>query len=175
MAFEQLSKESVLENKWYSVFKEEYTLPNSKTGVYYAIRGLVTVFIIPMLSADTALLTKQFRYLTQQDSWEFPAGKVDDGETPEQGALRELEEETGYKSTTLDKVGVFYPCNGLSDEVCHVYIARDLQKTQQELDDTEQLTVHEKSVDEINEMIDNNTVRDGMSITAWRMSESIRK
>lgn len=174
MAFEKLNQKIVLDNPYYKVLKEEYNLPNGKIGTYFAIRGLQTVFIIPMLSATKIIITKQFRYLMQTDSWELPAGRIDAGETPEAAALRELEEESGYRAEHLELAGLFVPCNGLSDETCYVFLATKLKKAKQKLEETEQITVYEKTVDEFDDMINNNTVRDGMTIAAWTMTHNLR-
>ncbi len=174
MAFEQLNQKKILDNPFYKIYKEDYSLPNGKTGVYYAVRGLRTVFIVPFLDKDTVVLTKQFRYLYQADSWEFPAGRIDEGETKEQAAARELLEESGYQANILKYVGWTAPCNGLSDEKQFIFIAADLTKTKAQPDETEQITTHELPVDEFERMIDNNKARDGMTITAWRLVQEQR-
>lgn len=175
MAFEQTSKKVALENPYYTVFQEGYTLPNGREGTYFAVRGLKTVFVVPMATADQVIITRQFRYLLQADSWEFPAGRIDEGESPLQAAHRELEEESGYTSNNLQEIAIFAPCNGLSDEICHVFLATELNKTQQRLEDTEVVTVHVKTVDEFQDMINNNTVQDGMTIAAWALTAKQRK
>ncbi len=174
MAFEQLSKKVAFSNPYYTVFQEGYVLPNGREGTYFAVRGLRTVFVIPMLEMDKIILTRQFRYLLQTESWEFPAGRIDDGESPLQAAQRELEEESGYRAEQLQEIGVFAPCNGLSDEVCHVFLATKLRQTKQQLEDTEAVSVHVKTVDEFEDMINNNTVQDGMTIAAWTISAKQR-
>lgn len=175
MAFDQLSKKLVLKNPYYSVFQEQYSLPNGEEGTYFAVRGLQTVFIVPMTSPTQVVVTKQYRYLLQEDSWEFPAGRIDPGETPDQAAHRELEEEAGYRAKTIALVGTFGPCNGLSDEICYVFLATDLELTKQHLEMTEAMSVHRKTVDEFQHMVDNNTVRDGMTIAAWALTSKQRK
>lgn len=174
MAFEQLSKKTVLENPYYTVFQEGYTLPSGREGTYFAVRGLKTVFVVPMLTADKIIITRQFRYLLQAESWEFPGGRIDAGESPLQAAYRELEEESGYIANTLQQVGIFAPCNGLSDEICHVFLATDLDRTEQQLEGAEAVTVHVKTVDEFQGMINNNTVQDGMTIAAWALTAKQR-
>src|SRR5690606_5026593 len=102
-------------------------------------------------------------------------GRVDPGETPEQAARRELEEESGYTAGVLKYAGWFAPCNGLTAEKSHVYFATNLTNVGQKLEDTEILEVQEMLVDEFESMINNNEARDGMSITAWRIVQSIRE
>lgn len=174
MAFEQRSKKTAFQNPYYSISEEEYTLPNGSIGTYYGVRGLKTVFIVPMLNAKQIIITKQFRYLLQMESWEFPAGRIDPGESPIQAARRELEEESGYRAGAMYEIGTFAPCNGLSDEICNVFLATDLQPTAQQLEETEAVTVYVKGVDEFEDMINNNTVQDGMTIAAWTLTAKQR-
>jgi ADP-ribose pyrophosphatase len=64
---------------------------------------------IVALRGDTVLLTRQYRFLIDRDSWEIPGGKVDDGETPEVAAARECLEETGLECGDLRKLVEYYP------------------------------------------------------------------
>lgn len=161
-------------NPFFTVNEEQFELPNGTTGTYYAIRDLQTAFIVPMPDADTIIITKQFRYLFNDWSWEFPAGRVDPGEEPLQAAVRELQEEAGVIAGKLEYAGWFAPCNGLTAEKSYVYFATDLTYVEQELEDTEILEVVKMSVDEFEAMINNNQAKDGMSITAWRLVQQLR-
>lgn len=175
MPFKQQSQTEIHQNPYYKVYKEKYTLPQDKTGTYFAIRGLQTVFVVPMISSNEIVLLKQYRYLLQEYSWEFPAGKIDHPETVMAAAQRELVEESGYNAKKIDSAGWFAPCNGLSDEQCYVYLASDLKQTRQELEETEEISVHVKSVDEFERMIENNEIHDGMTITSWLMTKKLRQ
>src|SRR5207244_515816 len=84
------------------------------------------------------LMVTQYRYLGARESLEFPGGSVKDGATSDETARHELVEETGYTASSLVMVGAFNPCNGLTDETCHVYLAWDLQYVGSRPDDTEE-------------------------------------
>lgn len=171
MPFKQLSKKVAFKNPYYSVYEEEYSLPNGAKSTYYAVRDLKTVFVVPLLNKSELILTKQYRYLYQNYSWEFPAGRIDPGETAEVAALRELEEESGYKAAHLKSIGWFAPCNGLSDEHCSVFLATELQYTTQQLEATEDITVAVIAIDEFERMIENSEVQDGMTLAAWTFAK----
>lgn len=163
------------QNPYFTVYDEEFVLTDGSPSHYYAIRGLQTAFVVPMLDANTLILTHQFRYLFQDYSWEFPAGRIDSGETMEEAALRELNEEAGYIANTLQYGGWFAPCNGLTDEQTHVFVATDLIADTQKLEPTEEIAVHTMAVDDFEQMIANNTARDGMTIAAWAIAKPIIK
>lgn len=171
--FQTKSKKTVHKNPYYKVDHDKYVMPNKEIGDYYGIRGLRTVFVIPFLTKNKIIITKQFRYLCNRWSLEFPAGRIDKkGDTPLKAAHRELEEETGYKAAKMSKIALFTPCNGLSDERCYVYVATDLTKTQQQLDDSESIVVKTYTLDQFVKLIKNNSVWDGMTLASWQLYES---
>lgn len=84
--------------------------------------------VVPLLDDRRVLLLRQYRYAVRQTLWEVPAGKLDPGETPEAGAVRELEEETGYVADSLVSLGSVFVTPGYSDERIHLYLARGLRE-----------------------------------------------
>jgi len=88
------------------------------------------VCVIPVLGADV-LMVRQFRTPIGRVILELPAGKLDtqpDGtsEDPDGAALRELDEETGYRAGSLRSLGSFWTAPGFTDELMHLYLATDL-------------------------------------------------
>lgn len=71
--------------------------------------------------AGNLLLIRHHRFQTDTFGWEIPAGKIDEGETARQEARRELREEAGYVAGGLEKLGHYYPSNGSSIQVFHVF------------------------------------------------------
>lgn len=166
---EQLTKKVAYTNPYYTVYSEDYRLPTGQIATYYGIRGLRTALVIPFLDTTTVVLTKQLRYLFQEDIWEFPCGRVEPNEDIKLAAQRELEEETGYRANTVEYIGWFAPCNGLTDERCHTFVATNLTTTQQQLDATEVLTVHSLTIQQLTDLIQTNKMTDGMSLAAWSL------
>jgi len=85
------------------------------------------VAVLPVTGNVEVVLLRQFRAPLQDFIIEAPAGVVDPGESPEDAARRELEEETGYYPRILRKLGSFTPAPGYSSEVLHLYYAKDLE------------------------------------------------
>jgi ADP-ribose pyrophosphatase len=122
---------------------------------------------------DGNLLTvKQFRYLCGKESIEFPCGSVKDGSGYDETAWNELAEETGYSAKRLFLAGEFNPYNGVTDEMCHVYIARELQHVGGTPDETEQFELLPLSSAELDKLILDGVVWDGMTIAAWSIVKS---
>lgn len=88
----------------------------------------------------------------------LPAGMVEEGEKPEDGALRELEEETGYRAKSIRKLRHIYPSVGYSNERTMIYLARDLVRTQRHLDETEDIEVIKVPLEKLKTMLDNNEI-----------------
>jgi len=82
---------------------------------------------LPVLDDGSVILVKQFRAAIGGWVLEIPAGKVEPGETPEQCIARELVEEIGYRAKSIEKLVSVYTTPGYSNEVLHIFIARDLE------------------------------------------------
>lgn len=111
------------------------------------------VAIIPFLEPNKFILVKQSRYALQKETIEFPAGKIDPGETPEQAVHRELREETGYTAKDLVKLSSYTPAMGYSSEIIHIYLATGLEHSGSKVDPDEISDIVFKSKDEIWHMI----------------------
>lgn len=85
------------------------------------------VVVLPFISPHEVLLVKQFRAPMNGFIIEAPAGVVNSGERPEETAVRELIEETGYRPGRLSKLGSYVPTPGYSSEVLHLFYAEDLE------------------------------------------------
>jgi len=87
-------------------------------------------------------LLRQFRHAGGGWLWELPAGKIDHKEPPQNTAIRELEEEAGVCADRWDTLGHLHSSPGVFDEVIHLYLARELEYTRQQLEQDELLEVH---------------------------------
>ena len=104
--------------------------------------------IIPVTADRQVLFVEQYRYAIEQVLLELPAGKVDFGEEADACAKRELEEETGYIGDLIP-IGAVYTSPGFCNELIHLYIAKNLVKTKQHLDEGEFLNVVSIPLEEI--------------------------
>jgi ADP-ribose pyrophosphatase len=125
-----------------------------------------SVVLLPLLSDTRMLLIKNRRFTVGKTLWELPAGTLDPGEAVEACAARELEEETGYRAKQLTPLLECYPAPGISDERMHAFVARDLVRSEQRLDATEHIEVHERSVDEVLAMIRGREIEDAKTLAS---------
>lgn len=169
--WKSLSKKTIIKNEHWSYNLDEFEIDNGHKGLYHYVHTLGSSMIIPVTAENTFLLVNQFRYLNQKEGLEFPCGSIEQGLKSEENALKELREETGYSANELFKAGEFAPYTGASDEICEVFIAKDLFKSPLSGDLTEEFELLEKSFEEIETLIENNTIWDGLTISAWTISK----
>jgi ADP-ribose pyrophosphatase len=166
----KISSQEKFSNPFWSYKLDVCQIPNGKSYEYHYVHTGGSVFIIPVYDDGKILMVNQYRYLIDRFSLEFPGGGVKEGETPLDIARKELIEETGYDGT-LQEVGHFIPYNGVSDETCYVFIARDLKpsalETKDEQEEFESLLL---SVEELEKKIAKNEISDGMTLASWMLA-----
>lgn len=121
--------------------------------------------VIPIKDDGNIILVKQFRYPLQKTLIELPAGKLDKNEDPFTCAVRELEEETGFKAKELTKLGAIYTAPGYCTEILHIYKAVGLIAGNHNREEGEQgMELLELSLDEIKRMIFSGEINDAKTI-----------
>ena len=120
--------------------------------------------IIPMFEDGTVILERQYRHPLRRSFLEFPAGKLNPGESPFNCAKRELMEETGYEAKVWKKLGRFNNAIGYSDEEITVFYAGDLQYVGQNLDAGEVLDVIKMPFSEVLKQCLNGEITDVKTI-----------
>lgn len=143
---------------------DDVLLPNGNCAKREIVRhnnGAAVLFI----RNDEVLLVRQFRYAYNKEMYEIPAGLVNKGELPKDAAARELEEETGYKAELCHLVNIF-PSPGYTDEVIHIYFAKNSTRTEQKLDDGEFLNAEFVPLDKVLSMIESGEICDAKTVVA---------
>ena len=121
--------------------------------------------VIPVTDEGKLIMVSQFRYPFQTTLLEFPAGKLDIDEDPLDCAVRELEEETGYKAKIVEKLGQIYTTPGFCTEILHIYIAKELIQGDHNREEGEQgMEIFELSNQEIEEKIMKGEITDSKTI-----------
>lgn len=163
----KLSSKEKFRNKWWAYIIDEYEWPTGDIGEYHFVRTTGSTMIIPKLKDDIFIMTKQFRYLNQKESIEFPGGSIKQGLLPEQNALEELEEEAGFICSAVTELGKFNPYNGVTDEICTVFLAEGLSQTELKPEPSEEFEIMQLSFNQINQKIATGEIWDGMTLASW--------
>lgn len=140
------------------------TLPNGKTTEREVVVHRGAVAVVAVNETGEIVLIKQFRYPTGKILWEIPAGKINAEEVPQDCAVRELAEETGFGAREWQHMATFYTTPGFSDELMYVYLARDLYTDKREMDDDEFIEIHPVPLENATEMIKSGEIADAKSI-----------
>ena len=169
-SWRKTSETVVFKNPWWTYRRDAFELPSGKSGEYHYVHTNGSSMIVPVMEDGSLLLVNQYRYLVGKDSLEFPCGSVKDGSTYDETAWHELVEETGYSAKGLFLVGEFNPYNGVTNEMCHVYVAKDLHYVGGTPDETEEFELHRISPAELEEKIRTGVIWDGMTIAGWSIA-----
>lgn len=163
-----LSSEVIYSGRVVKFTRKQIRLPTGKTAVREIIDHPGSVGIVPILDDESqrVVLIRQFRLAARGTIWEIPAGTMEEGESPEASARRELEEETGYRCRALDPLFECYLAPGYSAEVMHFFLAKNLVKTRTNYDEDETISVHYATLEEIFEMIERGEIRDAKTVAA---------
>lgn len=90
--------------------------PNGQEHQVEIVRHAASVVLIPLEDDGRVIIIKQYRAPLDRETWEFPAGRLNEGESAEDAARRECEEEIGYVPQRLDRLTSLYPAPGFCDE-----------------------------------------------------------
>jgi ADP-ribose pyrophosphatase len=120
--------------------------------------------IIPIHDDGTVVLVRQYRHPAVRYLLEVPAGTLAEGERPEAGAARELQEELGLVAARLEKLSEFFVSPGFLEEKMWVFLATDFSEGQQHLDDDEFLDIVRLPLAEALEMITSGEIQDAKTI-----------
>ena len=153
----------IYQGKIIDVYKDEVLCPNGKMSTRELIRHCKAVCILAKKD-DKFILEQQYRYPYDEVIYELPAGKLDENEDLASGAIRELEEETGYHANNIEMIGKMYPACGYSDEVIYLFYSDDLEKREVHLDEDEAINYGFYSMQEIENMVKEGLLVDGKSL-----------
>lgn len=153
--YKEVSRKIGYKGKRVRVEEIEYLNGNKKIYREHVNAGPASV-ILPITEDGKVIMIQEARTPIKTVILALPAGMIEPGELAEEAAIRELEEETGYLAKNIKFLLEYYPAVGYSDEKISIYLATDLKKTKQHLDDTEEIKVVELPLEEVEEMLDKN-------------------
>lgn len=158
--YELLDEKTAYKGRRIVVEELHYRNPRTNEILYreHVLSGHAAI-IIPETEDGKFIMIKEPRTPIGLTVLAFPAGMLEKGETQEMGAIRELEEETGYRARSIKKLREVYPAIGYSNEKVIIFLAKDLVKTQRHLDETEDIDVVLLPKEEVKEMLDKGEIK----------------
>jgi ADP-ribose pyrophosphatase len=161
-----LKHERVYSGKVLDLDLDDVEEPGGIRGWREVVRQRGSVAALPVHEDGRVVLVRQYRYAVDEQVWELPAGRIDPGETPEQGARRELEEEVGLRPRSLEPLLVFWTTPGFCDEVMHLFRATELESVPPRPEADESIEAATFTLAEARKMIRRGEVREGKTLVA---------
>ena len=162
-----LSSKTVYEGKIFSIKSDKVSLPSGKESTRDYMVHPGGAAILPVLENGDIILVKQYRHALGRCVLEIPAGKMDKGERHFDTARRELMEETGKDSARMEYLGPIAPSVGCSDEIIHLYVAKELFDSPLMEDEDENLGLITLSPAEIKQKIKDGEIVDAKTVCAF--------
>jgi ADP-ribose pyrophosphatase len=132
------------------------------------------VVVIAQPAPDEIVLVRQHRHAIGEDTWEICAGGIDAGETPEQAAVRELREETGYRAHAVRRLWSAYSAPGFCNELLHFFHTDSYEIGEPEPDAEEEIEIATFPLQRVREMIERDELRDAKTQVAvlWALRQN---
>ena len=120
--------------------------------------------IVPVFADETVALVRQYRHAADKYLLEVPAGSIETDESPEIGAMRELEEEIGVTAGKFEKIAEFYVSPGFLTEKMYVFLATELTEAAQMLESDELIELERITFPQAFDLIRNGAIEDAKTI-----------
>lgn len=151
----------IYEGPIFTITHDTALLENGNTAVRDVLWHHGGVCVIPVTDDNEIFLVKQFRYPFHTVTREVPAGKLEKGENHEECGKRELLEETGYTCEKFIYLGEMLPTPAYNSEITHMYLAKGLEFSKQNLDPDEFLDVEKLPLADAVRLVMDGSIRDG--------------
>ena len=166
-----LSSQVVYEGPLFRILHDKLVEPGGRTNEREVIRHNGSVVILAVDKSKHKrdpwiVMERQYRHAAQQFLWELPAGKLDAGETPLDGAKRELAEETGYRAKKWRPLVEYYASPGFLGESMKVFLAEGLEPGEARPEEDEQIELRLVRLSELLKSIEKGEILDGKTLTS---------
>ena len=167
---QMISSERVFDGRLIGVRADAVLLPDGGNATREVVEHRPSVVVVPIDADGNAILVRQYRYPAEQVLLEAPAGVVEESETPDDCAMRELQEEIGFSSRDLRALGGFWMSPGYCTEFMYAYLAKDLVSSRLEGDADESIEVERVSISRVSRLIRLGEIQDAKTIAALLMA-----
>lgn len=159
-----VASEQLYDGRVVHLYVHEVRLPDGTLSKREVVKHPGAVAIIAVDETQHVLLVRQFRLPAGKILWEIPAGTLEPDEDPVDCAVRELQEETGFKPGRLEALGGFYVAPGYTTEFIYLFLASDLQESQLDGDSDEFIEAQRVTFVEALAMIERGDIVDGKTV-----------
>ena len=155
----------VYESDWVSVGLADVELPNGRRFDHHAVRcGLPAAGVVVHDPSRGLLLMWRHRFISDTWGWEIPAGGLEPGESPEDGAIRETIEETGWRPGPLRHLCDTTPMSGVADKRFILFLAEGAERVGDPVDAHEAERIEWVPLPDVKALLARGDMIDGMSL-----------
>ena len=163
--YKRIKRELVARGAIIDYYQDTMLIPNGNTEKWDLIDHKGAAAVVAVLEDGRLLMVRQYRNALERETLEIPAGGLNGREEPAaQAAQRELEEETGYVCGHMELLTPIYTTVAFCNEKIDIYLARNLKRGRQHLDENEYLNVEVHSLEELKQMIFEGRIQDSKTI-----------
>lgn len=174
MAYQKMDNEELIyHGRVFDLVQAHVRVPDGRQHAYDLVRHNGAVVILPVDSEGRIWFVRQYRVGAEQILMELPAGLLEEGETPEGSAAREIQEEIGMAAGKLTFLGAFYMVPGYSTEKMHVFLAGDLRESALEPDEDEDLEPVALAIKEVYQMAQRGEITDGKTLAVLLLARPL--
>jgi ADP-ribose pyrophosphatase len=173
MAIEVVDRKTFYHGRAFNVRRDEVRMQNQNTVYLDIIEHVGAVTILPLDVDGRIIFIRQYRHAAGKELLELPAGTLDPAELPENCALREIREETGFAAGKLIRIGEFFLAPGYSTEFMYVYLATNLHPDPLPGDVDEFITLEPLPIVQAYDMALNGGLQDGKSLAALLLARPL--
>lgn len=164
----ELGRRLIYDSDWVRIHHLDFKLPDGQTVRNWHLIDYPrqAAGIVPVGPDGRILMVEQYRFTMGHTTWETPGGRIDEGETAQAAAERELREETGHAAQRMEFLGAYYPSGGSSNQVFNIFLALDVRKVTELSDTNEVMSLDWFTPAQVRQKIEKNEIVEGMSLTA---------
>jgi len=163
--YKRLKRELVAKGAIIDYYQDTMQIPNGNVAKWDLIDHKGAAAVVAVREDGKLLMVRQYRNALERETLEIPAGGLNGRDEPTNvAAMRELEEETGYRCDQLELLSSIYTTVAFCNEKIDIYLARNLKKGEQHLDEDEVLQVEAYSLEELKQMIFDCKIQDSKTI-----------
>lgn len=160
------SEEPLYTDRWLDIRVADVEITGGRHLDHRLIRARPGAGAVVVNERDEVLLEWRHRFITDTWAYEIPMGGVDEGETPEAAAAREVEEETGWRPGPLRPLVSVQPTPGISDAEHHVFIAHSAEHVGEPVDEWEVERIEWVALAEVPKLVAERRIVSGSSMAA---------
>ncbi len=161
-----VSRKPVYQGRIIDFGVETITQPDGRMVEVEIARHPGGAVAVPLGADHSICLLRQFRPALEEWIWELPAGKIDGKEPPSATACRELEEEAGLRASHWTPLGTIATCPGFSDEILHLFLARELKRIPHNTEEHEHIEHRWMPFSEAMQLAREGVIRDAKTLVA---------